>query len=136
MSKQTDIEDLLGDTPAAKPAKPKKAAAPAKAEKPAAKPAKAEKAPKEAAAAPKAEKAPKAPKEAVVFAEGEREALMKRIPKLLKNPINSRDLAAKLEIQTRKLRPVLYALERAGTVKLESSASRTAGMMVTAAPAA
>jgi len=144
MTKETDVNDLLGnDTPVTeKPAKAKKDAtkAPAKkAEKaapakkadkaPAEKPAKAEKAPK----AEKAEPKERAKKDPIVFAEGEREAIIKRIPKLLKNPINSKALAEKLEIETRKLRAVLYAMERAGVIALERGASRTSGMTVSSA---
>lgn len=131
-------EDLMGTTkkPAAKkaadkaPAKPaaKKAKAEADDEdllgtkKPAAKKAKAD----EGEKAPKAKKV----KEPVVFAEGERDELLAKIPKLVKKPINSRDLAVKLDISTRKLRPLLYSLERAEIVKLESGESRLAGMTV------
>ncbi len=148
MTKQSDIDDLLGE---AKPAKTKaKAAAPkadAKAEKPAAKkaaapkaeakPAKADKAAAAPAKPAKADKAAapkaKAVKEPVVFADGEREDLMKRAAKLVKKPITSKDLAAKLEIPTRKLRPVLYSMQRAGSVVLELGASRTAGLTVSPA---
>lgn len=144
MTKETDVNDLLGnDTPVTeKPAKAKKDAtkAPAKkAEKaapakkadkaPAEKPTKAEKAPK----ADKAEPKERAKKDPIVFAEGEREAIIKRIPKLLKNPINSKALAEKLDIETRKLRAVLYAMERAGVIALERGASRTSGMTVSSA---
>lgn len=144
MSKTNDIEDLLGEKkPAAKKAAPAaKKAAPAKttkvapavakkaaatkatapATKPAVKKAPVEKAPKADKPAPKRERVP------VEFAEGEKEALMKRIPKLIKGTVNSKDLAVKLEIATRKLRPVLYSLERAGTITLQSAASRTQGM--------
>jgi len=144
MTKENDVNDLLGtDTPAtAKPSKgkkdaPKAPAAKAVPAKKAAPAAKADKATTEKPAkAPKAE--PKvakerAKKEPVEFAEGEREALIKRIPKLLKNPINSKALAEKLEIPTRKLRAVLYQMDRAGFVTLERGASRTAGMTVSAA---
>ena len=147
MTKENDVNDLLGtDTPAtAKPSKgkkdaPKAPAAKAVPAKKAAPAAKADKATTEKPAkAPKADKAePKvakerAKKEPVEFAEGEREALIKRIPKLLKNPINSKALAEKLEIPTRKLRAVLYQMDRAGFVTLERGASRTAGMTVSAA---
>lgn len=156
MSKASDIDDLLGgDAPATKaPAKKAAAKAPAKAaakapakpapakkavadkaEKPAAK---ATPAPAKKAAPAKAEKPAKADKpakvkEPVEFEDGEKEALMKRVPKLLKNPINSKDLATKLEVSTRKLRRVLYSMERAGTVTLKLGASRTEGMTVAAA---
>jgi ribosomal protein S25 len=124
MTKANDIDDLLGDdAPATKaPAKKAAAKAPAKA---------AAKAPAKATPA-KAEKAAKV-REPVEFEDGEKEALMKRVPKLLKNPINSKDLAAKMEISTRKLRRVLYSLERTGAITLKLGASRTEGMTVAAA---
>lgn len=134
-TKANDIDDLLGDTPAPKKGKPAAKAAPAaKAEKPAATKATKAKAPAAEEAAP-AEKAPRT-REPVVFADGEKEALMKRVPKLLKNPISSKDLAAKMEVSTRKLRRVLYSCERAGSIVLTPGASRTDGMTVSAAPAA
>lgn len=105
---EEDEDDLLGTKPAAKKGKAKAEAA------------------DEAAPKAKAKKV----KEPVVFAEGERDELLARIPKLVKKPINSRDLAVKLEISTRKLRPLLYSLERAEVVKLESGESRLAGMTV------
>ncbi|MBV5296642.1 MAG: hypothetical protein JZU64_00555 [Rhodoferax sp.] len=147
MTKETDVNDLLGnDTPVTeKPAKAKKDAPKAPAKKadkaapakkadkaPAEKPAKAEKAPKADKAEPKVAKE-RAKKDPITFAEGEREAIIKRIPKLLKNPINSKTLAEKLEIETRKLRAVLYAMERAGVIALERGASRTSGMTVSSA---
>lgn len=142
MTKETDVNDLLGnDTPVTeKPAKAKKDATKAPAEKPAKKadkapaekPAKADKAPKADKAEPKVAKE-RAKKDPITFAEGEREAIIKRIPKLLKNPINSKTLAEKLEIETRKLRSVLYAMERAGVIALERGASRTSGMTVSSA---
>lgn len=147
MSKANDIDDLLGEGKPAKKTATKKTAAPAvetkapaakkaapKAEAKAAAPA-AKPAAKKAAAPAAPEKAPKAKRERVPveFEDGEKEALMKRIPKLLKSPIGSKDLAAKLEIPTRKLRPVLYSMQRAGTVSLELAASRAQGMTVSAA---
>ena len=110
--KAEDDEDLLGTKPAAKKSKAKVEAADEAADE----------------AAPKAKT--KKVKEPVVFTEGERDELLARIPKLVKKPINSRDLAVKLEISTRKLRPLLYSLERAEVVKLESGESRLAGMTV------
>lgn len=144
MTKETDVNDLLGNdtTVTEKPAKAKKDAtkAPAKKAEKAAPAKKADKAPAEKPAKTvKAEKAePKvakerAKKDPITFAEGEREAIIKRIPKLLKNPINSKTLAEKLEIETRKLRAVLYAMERAGVIALERGASRTSGMTVSSA---
>lgn len=115
MSKANDIDDILGAPPGTKPKKAAKA--PAKVAK--------EEAPAKA----------KRVREPVVFAEGEKEELMKRIPKLVKKPISSKELATKLDIPTRKLRPVLYSLERAGTVSLELAASRAQGMTVSAAAA-
>jgi hypothetical protein len=129
MTKASDIDDLLGDGKSTKAPKGKTAKTKAP---------KAEAAAKTTAkkAAPAAEaKAPKAKRERppVTFEEGEKEALMKRIPKLLKHPIGTKDLAAKLEIPTRKLRPVLYSMQRAGLVSLELAASRAQGMTVSAA---
>ena len=144
MSKASDVEDLLGGdtkftakkpaakkaTPAAeakgKPAAKKVAAKEPEAEKPAAK--KAVKKDTEA-------KAPRV-KEPVVFEEGEKEALMKRVKQTVKKPWNSKELAAKLEVPTRKLRQVLYSMSRAGTISLELSASRALGMTVSPATAA
>lgn len=127
-----DVEDLLGEDTKA-PAKAKaKAKAPAKAE-PAPKgkaKAKAEPAPKGKAKAP-AEDKPKREREPVVFEEGEKEKLMKSVEKAIaKGEMNSRDVAEKLGIPTRKLRPVLYSLERAGSIVLTPSESRATGMFV------
>jgi hypothetical protein len=150
------LGELEGSKPAAKPeatakpektpakkAKPvaKKAAAPAKkapakaapapAKKAAAKPAKA---PAKAAAKPVAKAAPakaaatRNPANFIVFADGEREALSKRIKQMVRKPTNSRVLAEKLEIHSRKLRRVLYGMERAGTIKLVPGTSRKHGM--------
>lgn len=142
MTKANDVADLLGeDTPKTdKPAKKvaAKKAAPVAEAKPAAKKvaAKPAAAPAKKAAAPKAEKAPKekAAKEPITFEEGERDALYKRIKQIVKTKsINSRDLAAKLEISTRKLRPVLYSLQGQGAVTLELGSSKVAGMTVSPA---
>lgn len=136
MSKDQDMAELLGtDKPAVKKAAAKKAA-PAKADaKPAAKkaaPAKAEVAVKAKPAAKKAaaEDKPARVKEPVVFEEGEREALIKRVKTLVKKPINSKDLAVKLDIATRKLRRVLYSAQKQGVIALELSESKAAGMTV------
>jgi hypothetical protein len=142
MSKASDVDDLLGEAPAkpaAKKAAAKKVAAPAEAKaKPAAK-----KAAAKTPAKPAAKKAPKAAeakeprvKEPVTFEEGEREALIKRVKQIVKKPWNSKDLAVKLEIPTRKLRQVLYSASRQGIVDLQLSASRATGMTVTPAAAA
>ena len=147
MTKASDVDDLLGDTPTTTTTKTKKAAAPAakKAAAPAAKkaaapapvadPAPASKpaAKKAAAPAPVAEDKPKRVKEPVVFEEGERDALIKRIKSLVKKPINSKDLAVKLDIATRKLRRVLYSAQKQGFVSLELGASPSAGMSVSPA---
>ena len=110
MSKE-DVADLLGeDTKPAKKAAAKKT------------PVKAEKVAKE-----------KPAKEPIVFAEGEREGLYKRIKQFVKKPINSRDLAEKLGIATRKLRPVLYSLQGQGVVTLKLGSSKVAGMTVSPA---
>jgi RNA polymerase primary sigma factor len=149
MSKANDIDDLLGDAPATK-APAKKAAAKTKAEaKPAAKKVAAKtepeakvKAPAKKAAkveddilgeAPAKAKSVKAP---ISFAEGERQALADAVTahfKRSKKGINSKDLAAKLETETRKLRVVLYALVAKGVVSLEPGASKVAGMTVSPA---
>lgn len=145
MGKKDDIEDLLGDTggdtkkPAKKadakaekaPAKGKKEAAAAPEKKAATKKAKAEPAPakgkaKKEAAEPKE----RAKREPVTFAEGERDELIKQIKKLVKKPINSKDLAAKMEIPTRKLRPVLYSAQSQGIVSLTSLGAPVLGMEV------
>lgn len=146
----SQVEDLVGKTD--KPAKKSAAEKPAKAapaKKAAAKTedllgtkpkAKKEPAEKPAKAAPakkaKAEPAePKAKRERVAkppveFAEGEREELIKKIGKL-KAATNSRDLATKLGVDTRKLRTVLYSAERQGLITLELAGSRVEGMTVT-----
>lgn len=154
MSKANDVEDLLGETPAKKA--PAKKAAPAaktaktkapadaaaqaaaKAKAPAKKAAAKEEAP--TAKAPKAKKEAAEPKERaakepVTFAEGERDELIKRVKANCKKPINSRDLAAKLGIETRKLRPVLYSAQKKGIVDLLPGSSPVAGMTVSLAAA-
>jgi len=148
MTKASDVDDLLGGAaapkakgkPAAKKAAPaKKAAAKKAAAEPdeLATPAKKPAAKKPAAkkAAPAAAKEAKAPrvKEPVVFEEGEKEALAKRVKQSVRKPIQSKDLAAKLEVPTRKLRQVLYSMARAGTIAVELGGSRAAGMTVSPA---
>lgn len=144
MGKKEDIEDILGDGKATKGSKkadkPAKTEKPAKADKKAAKPAKEEKPAKKAdkpAKAAKAEKPAKEEKaarvrEPVEFEDGEKEALSKKVLKAVtkagKGGIVSKDLAATLEIKTRKLRAVAYSMERAGEIKLKPGASRAAGM--------
>jgi hypothetical protein len=147
MSKANDIDDLLGDAPAkGKKAPAAKKAAPVAEAKPAAKKvaAKAEPEAKVKAPAKKAKaeedvlgeaKAPskKAP---ISFAEGERQQLADAVTahfKRSKKGINSKDLAAKLETETRKLRVVLYALVAKGVVSLEPGESKVAGMTVSPA---
>jgi hypothetical protein len=140
MSKKDDIDDLLGDTAPAKKTAAKKVA-PKADEKPAKK-AKAE----PEAAAPAAKKAPKAEvaaepkekakKEPITFAEGERQTIADAVTahfKRSKKPINSKDLAAKLETETRKLRVVLYSLVKKEVVQLEPGESKVAGMTVSPA---
>lgn len=142
MSKKDDIDDLLGDTPApakkaaAKKAAPKAEKAPdakkTKAEPEAAPPAAKKAAKKEAAAEPKE----KAKKEPISFEEGERQTIADAVTahfKRSKKPINSKDLAAKLETETRKLRVVLYSLVKKGVVALEPGESKVAGMTVSPA---
>jgi ATPase subunit of ABC transporter with duplicated ATPase domains len=148
MSKANDIADLLGDAPAkGKKAPAKKAAAPvAEAKAPAKKAAaKAEPEAKAKAPAKKAAKVEedllgetKAPskKAPISFAEGERQALADAVTshfKRSKKVINSKDLAAKLETETRKLRVVLYALVAKGVVSLTPGESKVAGMTVSPA---
>jgi hypothetical protein len=141
MSKDTDVSDLLGEAPAKKTA-PKKAAA-TKAEAPA-KPAKKAAATKDEAPAKPAKKAAatkdeapakaKRVREAIVFEEGEVDELIKRVKQLIKkNPQNSKDIAERLEIPTRKLRQVLYRMSRQGIATLELAGAKAQGMTVTAA---
>lgn len=148
MSKANDIEDLLGDAPAK--AKKAPAAKKAEAKAPAAKKAVAKAEPEAKVKAP-AKKAAKveddilgeAPTKAapskkapISFAEGERQALADAVTahfKRSKKGINSKDLATKLETETRKLRVVLYALAAKGVVSLEPGASKVAGMTVSPA---
>lgn len=127
----TAVDDLLGGT--AKPKAAAKKGAPAA--KTAVKAAPAAKAPKAEKAAPVA-KAEKVAREAIVFEDGEREALAKRVKQTVRKPWNSKELAVKLEISTRKLRQVLYGMKRAGTINLELAASRALGMTVTPVSAA
>lgn len=150
MSKATDVADLLGETSTpAKASKAKKTApvveakAPAKDKKAAPvveAPAKASKAKK---AAPVADdsadllgtpaKKVAAKKTPISFAEGERQALADAVTahfKRSKKAVNSRDLAFKLETETRKLRVVLYALATKGVVALTPGESKVAGMSV------
>jgi hypothetical protein len=150
MSKANDIDDLLGDAPAkGKKAPAAKKAAPVAEAKPAAKKvaAKAEPEAKVKAPAKKAAKVEddilgeipvkaKSVKAPISFAEGERQALADAVTahfKRSKKGINSKDLAAKLETETRKLRVVLYALVAKGVVSLEPGASKVAGMTVSPA---
>ena len=126
---------------------PAKKAAPAKAPAKKAAPAKAVKAPAKKAAPAKAAKAPvkktpakavKAPakkatvreSEFIVFAEGERQELAKQIKKIVRKEMNSRVLAERLGIHSRKLRRVLYGMHKAGTVKVVPGPSRKLGMYV------
>ena len=148
MSKANDIDDLLGDAPAtkAKKAPAAKKAAPVAEAKPAKKApaAKAEPEAKVKAPAKKAAKVEdvlgeaKAPskKAPISFAEGERQQIADAVTahfKRSKKGINSKDLAAKLETETRKLRVVLYALVAKGVVSLEPGESKVAGMTVSPA---
>jgi hypothetical protein len=152
MSKQNDIEDLLGDAPAkAKKAPAAKKAAPVVEAKTPAKKAVAKAEPEAKVKAPAAKKAAKveddilgeAPAKAapskkapISFAEGERQTLADAVTahfKRSKKGINSKDLAVKLETETRKLRVVLYALVSKGVVSLEPGASKVAGMTVSPA---
>lgn len=139
MSKKTTpavaAEDLLGTAPAAtkivkKPVKDKTpAAAPADdllGTAPAAK------------TAAKKEAAPKEPKVrgAITFDDGEREAYEKAIKRIAKTPIITRELNKKLVwgdntgMPGRKLRDVLYAMQRKGAITLTPGANRAAGMTV------
>ena len=150
MSKQDDINDLLGDATEAKPAKKvaaKKAAPAAEVKAPAKKVAapvvEAKAAPAKKAVAKKEEdllgEAPakvKSVKAPISFAEGERQALADAVTthfKRSKKAINSRDLATKLGTETRKLRVVLYALVAKGVVALTPGESKVAGMTVSPA---
>lgn len=145
MSKDTDVADLLGDAKPAKktaaPAKkaPTKTAAAKTAAAPAAKkaPAKtAEKAPAAKKAAPAkapAEKREPSVKAPVHFAEGERAEIAGRVKKSVKKDINSRELAEKLGVPTKKLRVVLYGMKAKGDITLTPGASKVAGMTVSPA---
>lgn len=133
MGKKDDVADLLGEETAAAPAKK----APAKEEaKPAAKKTKAEAAaPAKKAPAKKAvaEAAERPAREPITFEEGEREELYKKIKQKVKKPINSRELAEKLEIPTRKLRVVLYSMAKREEITLEPGESKVQGMTVSPA---
>ena len=138
MSKTTDVADLLGTPEKTAPAK-KAAAKKAAPAAPAAKKAAAEKpAAKTAPAAKKAAPAKKAAaekttKDPVTFEDGERDEILARIKKAVKKDINSRDLALKLEVPTRKLRQVLYTAQRQGVVTLLLEGGRVGGMTVSPA---
>jgi hypothetical protein len=153
MSKDNDIDELLGDT---KPAKakgtdalkaakaPKKAAPvaeftpPAKAAKPKAEAKVAtptKKAPKAAPAKPKAkaEVVERAAKDPIEWADGEKEKLTKKLlDKVRKEAkgINSKDTAEFLGISTRKQRPLLYSLQRSEHIVLKPGDSPVAGMLI------
>lgn len=156
MATKNDVEDLLGgddkksapkkDAKAPAKSAPKKEAASAdkkaSPKKDEAKPTKVAGKKEEAPAkkpAPKADKAEakekpaRAKREPVTFAEGEREALAKKIKLIVKKPINSKELAAKLEIETRKLRPVLYTMFGQGLIQLTSLGAPVLGMEVSPA---
>lgn len=129
MAKKDDVADLLGEETAAAPAKkaPAKKVAAKEEAKPAAKKAKAEEAP---AKPVKAEAKERPAREPITFEEGERDELYKRIKKTVKKPINSRELAEKLEIPTRKLRVVLYSMAKREEITLEPGESKVTGMTV------
>lgn len=145
MSKANDVEDLLGTKPATKTAAKKAAskadAVEAKSTKKTAKvkdEAEAEAKPAKKAAAKEETAEPKvrAPKAPISFEEGERATIADGVKthfKKSKKPINSKDLATKLETETRKLRVVLYTLKNQGVVTLESGESKVAGMTVSPA---
>jgi hypothetical protein len=123
----------------AAPAKAVKApakAAPAKAVKAPAKavdkaaPAKAVKAPAKAVAKAASKPATTRESEFIVFAEGERAELSKQIKKIVRKEMNSRTLAERLGIHSRKLRRVLYGMDKAGTIKVVPGPSRKLGMYV------
>lgn len=138
------------EKPAKKEAKAEKAEKPAKAAKKEAKaekPAKADKKAKGEKPAKEApwdkakgkgkdagEEKPKRQREPIEFEEGEREAIAKKVTKALgkvdKKGINTKELSAKVDVPTRKLRAVLYSMERAGECKLKPGESRAAGMTV------
>ena len=121
--------------PAATKAPAKVAKAPAKPVKAAAKPVAKKAAPVKAAAKPVAKKATAKtasgrPSEFIVFAEGERQELAKQIKKIVRKEMNSRVLAERLGIHSRKLRRVLYGMNKAGQVKVVPGPSRKLGMYV------
>lgn len=79
------------------------------------------------------EEAPKKRRAPISFSEGERDQLAEQVTahfKRNKKPINSRDLATKLGTETRKLRLVLYTLQRREAVLLTPGESKVAGMTV------
>lgn len=139
MGKKDDVADLLGeDTEAAKPAAkkvPAKKAVAKEEAKPAAKKAKAPpaEAPAKAKKAVKEEATERPAREPITFEEGERDELYKRIKKTVKKAINSRELAEKLEIPTRKLRVVLYSMAKREEIVLEPGESKVQGMTVSPA---
>lgn len=156
MTKDTDINDLLGDKPAkakgtdalkaakppakaspkaepAAPAKPAKAKAEAKVATPAKKAPKAK--PAKVPAKPKAKVEPveRAAKDPIEWADGEKEKLTKKLlDKVRKEAkgINSKDTAEFLGISTRKQRPLLYSLQRSEHIVLKPGDSPVAGMLI------
>jgi hypothetical protein len=133
MSKKDDIEDLLGEDAKVEPKPAVKKAAAKKAAEPKDKPAAKKAAPKKEAAAEPEERAKKEP---ISFEEGERDTIANAVVahfKRSKKAINSRDLAAKLETETRKLRVVLYSLQKKELVTLEPGDSKVTGMTVSPA---
>jgi hypothetical protein len=132
MSKQNDIEDLLGDAPAEGKKAPAAKKAATKVKAPAKRAAKVE----DNALGEAPAKAAPSKKAPISFAEGERQALADAVTahfKRSKKGINSKDLATKLGTETRKLRVVLYALASKGVVSLEPGVSKVAGMTVSPA---
>ena len=90
---------------------------------------------KPAKRAPPAPVAPAVAKNFIVFEHGEREALAKQIKRMVKKPTNTRELCAKLEIHPRKLRRVVYEMDKRGQIVLVPGPSRKLGMFVHPVPA-
>jgi len=135
-----EVEDLLDDdAPPAKKTAAKKAAAPASAAK-SAKGKKAEPEPpakktKGKKAEPEEDAGGESPsikrkREPLVWEEGEQATIRAKVKKVLKKPMNSRELAEKVGTTTRKLRTVLYSMARAEEIELETGETRVGGMTV------
>lgn len=66
----------------------------------------------------------------VVFDDGERAELLKKLKRMVAKPKNSKELAEKLELDSDKMRSVLFSARRLGMVTLSLDGGRSAGYTV------